>query len=258
MAYKWSPGKTFVIFYFLIAAWKHHSSNTSAHREVCVSKQRLIEVTWVSLQCSKTFFDRSEWVISYLWYVQNEHSRIVWYIEKGEMTEVSTNILRNFLSIGAAWIHSRVFACPTANTQLLVCRPSSIVISFGRKNLIIHSPQLHALFGPDVEMGLRSDGTALSLIFSNRDVLVEGRGANDWRLIGSSGLVYCVIWAIDCKCSFRAAARTATTTKLTGTGVVLDDVILDKRILAPAVDLEGDSATRSFMCASVCYISIIS
>jgi hypothetical protein len=95
------------------------------------------------------------------------------------MTEVSTNILRNFLSIGAAWIHSRVFACPTANTQLLVCRPSSIVISFGRKNLIIHSPQLHALFGPDVEMGLRSDGTALSLIFSNRDVLVEGRGAND-------------------------------------------------------------------------------
>lgn len=57
------------------------------------------------------------------------------------------------------------------------------------------------------------------------------------------------------KSAFRATYSAATAAQLTAAGVVFHDVVFDKRILAPAVALESNDASRGIMGAGKSYVS---
>ena len=57
------------------------------------------------------------------------------------------------------------------------------------------------------------------------------------------------------KRAFRATTSAATAVELTDASVVFDDIVFDKRIVAPAVDLESIGASCGFMGAGKSFVS---
>jgi hypothetical protein len=101
------------------------------------------------------------------------------------------------------------------------------------------SAELQAVGGPSVEVALGGDGSAAgTLVDTVGDVLGEGGGADDGRLVDLGVLPDVVGRAI--------AGDGADLGALSGTstvGGVLLDVVLDKRVLSPAVDRDEDGAS---------------
>jgi hypothetical protein len=93
---------------------------------------------------------------------------------------------------------------------------------------------------PRREVVLCSNGSANSLALTNRNVLVEGRGALNRGLVGARSQVYVVGRSITGDCANRAA-------KLVCAGIVLNDVVFNERISSPAVNLESYSASSGRM-----------
>lgn len=93
--------------------------------------------------------------------------------------------------------------------------------------------ELETRAGPGIEVLLHWDGSAGSLLLTDRPVLLEGLGALDGWLVVTGGLVEIVDGAADGDGTLAGSA---------GGGVVgakvLDDVVLDEWVLGPAVDGE--------------------
>ena len=119
----------------------------------------------------------------------------------------------------------------TANLNL--SRPRALV-PLGRHNHVVPAAQVEvALLLPLVEMLARVDGAADTLDPADRPVLVKGRSALDGRLVDALGLVDVIGAAIVLDGAELLRSRRGIVR-----AVRLDDVVLDQRVLGPAVQGE--------------------
>ena len=119
----------------------------------------------------------------------------------------------------------------TANLNL--SRPRALV-PLGRHDHVVPATQVEvALLLPLVEMLARVDGAADTLDPADRPVLVKGRSALDGRLVDALGLVDVIGAAIVLDGAELLRSRRGIVR-----AVRLDDVVLDQRVLGPAIQSE--------------------
>lgn len=100
------------------------------------------------------------------------------------------------------------------------------------ESLVVVLSKVHAELGPGVEVALCGDGAAAGpLVHAVADVLGEGGGSNDGRLVGLGVLPDVVDGAVAGDLAHLLALSRASTVA----GVLLD-VVLDQWILGPTVD----------------------
>lgn len=125
--------------------------------------------------------------------------------------------------------------------NLLDCdrrRPAAL-ISLRSKDHVVVSTQGQTGLSPSIEVVLDGDAATDTVVLADGPVLIEGRRALNGRRVFTSGLVNLV-----------GAAVALDTANLGGTAggvvvaVTLDDVVLDKWVLGPAVEGEIAVAAR--------------
>lgn len=124
----------------------------------------------------------------------------------------SRNLLRHGLS-------SNSFSTPALNSNYLIWERS----------------QAHSQARPSIEMVRNRDSSTSSLRRSNRDVLIERRGSQNWWLIRTSVFVDRVGWSI-------ARYSALVCSECRRVQAVLDDVVFDERTCRPAVHAEKSCA----------------
>lgn len=122
---------------------------------------------------------------------------------------------------------------------------SAALVSLGSDDLVVVGAELETGLSPSVEVGLDVDGSANAVVLADGPELVEGGSSLDGRLIHTSGLenVVGAVVGLDGSELFGS-----------GGGIVgaeaLNDVVLDERVLGPAVDGEV-AVSIGFPCTTV-------
>ena len=108
---------------------------------------------------------------------------------------------------------------------------SARLVALGRDNHVVGGSHLEASIFPSIEMVLRGDGTAHAVVGADRPVLVEGGSAFDRRRILAGGLVDLVGAVVG----LHGAELLGAGGRIVG-AERFNNVILDQRVLGPAVD----------------------
>jgi len=109
---------------------------------------------------------------------------------------------------------------------------------FRRQNLVVMLPQVQAGLGPRREVVGHGDGAPVGpLVDAVRDVLPEGRGARDGRLVDLLVLPDLVGGAVGLE-----GAELLALGRALAVGGVLLNIVLDQRVAGPAVDGDEDCA----------------
>lgn len=128
----------------------------------------------------------------------------------------------------------------TTRANLLDCdrRRSAALVSLRSKNHVVVGTQGQTSFSPGVEVVLDGDAAADTVVLADGPVLVEGRGALNRRRVHTSGLVNLVGAAVALDAADLGGAAGGVVVAVT-----LDNVVLDERVLGPAV--EGEVAVAA-------------
>lgn len=110
---------------------------------------------------------------------------------------------------------------------------STASVSLRCQNLVVVASELKSILGPRIKVRLDIDSAADPLLLPDTPELGECAGTLDRRLVDTSRLQDVVGAAVNGNSSLLACCRS----RVVGT-VRLDDVVLDERVLGPAV--KGD------------------
>ena len=105
---------------------------------------------------------------------------------------------------------------------------TTAIPALDRDDLEVQRSQVHADVRPSVKVILDSDRATDARRVADRDVLVEGRGAFDGRL------VYALILP-DGVCGTVAVHRALLRARLINVHHIVDNVVLDKRVCRPTI-----------------------
>lgn len=106
-------------------------------------------------------------------------------------------------------------------------------VALDSNNLVVQLSQSQAEIAPGIEMVSNSDRAAGTVVAAHRPVLVKGGRSDDGRLVDALRAVNVVDAAVRRHLAQLGGARG----RVVG-AKVLDDVVLDQRVLGPAVDGE--------------------
>lgn len=110
---------------------------------------------------------------------------------------------------------------------------STAEVSLSGNNLVVVSAQVQSDLGPRVKVGASVDGSAGALILTDRPVLLKGAGTLDGWLVGTGAHEDIVNGSVG-------GDGTLPLGTLRGVvcAEIFDDIVLNKRVLCPAVDSE--------------------
>jgi len=91
--------------------------------------------------------------------------------------------------------------------------------------------QSQTSFSPGIEVVLDGDAAADTVVLADGPVLIEGRGALNGRRVHTSGLVNLIGAAVALDAADLGGAAGGVVVAVT-----FDDVVLDKRVLGPAIE----------------------
>lgn len=119
---------------------------------------------------------------------------------------------------------------PSADVDVGIARAE---VSLDRNNLVVQLAQSQAQVAPGIEVVANVDRAAGAVVAAHRPVLVKGGRADDGRLVDALRAVNIVDAAVRRHLAQLGRARG----RVVG-AKVLDNVVLDERVLGPAVDGE--------------------